>query len=789
MFPAASSRLRVCLLAGTALLAVCRAVPAAAQTASGPAVTGSSPTGAKQRKSADAGTAQTLTTGGAETVSVYGQGSTRQLTSVSAKTIQAAAPGTNPIKVLAQLPGVDFQSADPFGAYEWSARVYVRGFAQSQLGFTLDDIPLGDQSFNNYNGLSITRAIISDNVARANVSQGAGSVAIASSSNLGGALQFYSADPADKYGGTIDQTFGSNDTYRTFVRLESGVLNQTGTKFTVSYAHTELDKWKGSGYNDSDQVNAKLVQPIGGVSSLKLFFDWSAIKQFDYQDENLNYLQTLGGRVDNYYPDYTAAYKAAQGIYSHNETATTDALDVSYYAGTARRQDILSGLTFDSLLTNTLDWKSTIYGHGDSGYSTWTTPYTPSPNGAPLSIRTMQPAITRYGLLSALSWDLGRHTIESGVWYEYDQFTESRYFSEAPLLGQGTLGDPNDHTAANPFAVPWAEVWNTNTFQYHLQDTWRVLPNVTLNAGFRSLVIHTGNEATAQNPAYNGGSQIGTGALTAANGFLPQFSGNWRFAKHQELFADISHNMRGYPEDGYSTNSSNTPWSANEAAFKQIQNTLKPETSWVYEGGYRLTTKPFIGLLSLYHVDFANRLQTISFGPVINPTTAVQNVGGVTTNGVEVSGTFYPLPHLSFYNSVSYNRSTFDDDLVTSGGVDNLRGKAIPNYPTLMYKGSIAYQLGRLSTHIDGNYYSHRYLSYLNDTSVPGYFIASLGARYVLADHGALSRVNVQFNAYNLFNTRYVATTGENGNPISGDYQSFLMGAPRQFFGSVGVTF
>ncbi|MCQ8277600.1 TonB-dependent receptor [Acetobacteraceae bacterium KSS8] len=333
-----------------------------------------------------------------------------------------------------------------------------------------------------------------------------------------------------------------------------------------------------------------------------------------------------------------------------------------------------------------LDWKSTVYGHGDNGYSTWTTPYTPSPNGAPLSIRTQQPAITRYGLLSSLNWVLGRHTVETGIRYEYGQFTEARYFSQVPLLGQGTLGDP-------------------------------------------------------------------------------------------------------FPEDGFGTNSSNTPWSANEAGFRQIQNTLKPETDWVYEGGYRLTTRLLVALLSVYHVDFSNRLQTISFGPVISPITAVQNVGGVTTNGVELSGTLYPLRHLSIYNSISYNRSTFDDDLSTSSGVSNLRGKSVPNYPSLMYKGSIAYQIGRLNAHIDGNSYAHRYLSYLNDASVPGYFIANLGARYVLADRGPLSRVDVQFNAYNLFNTRYVATTGENGNPISGDYQTFLMGAPRQFFGSVGVSF
>src|SRR6188768_1641004 len=61
-------------------------------------------------------------------VIVYGQGQSRQTQSVKAEDITKLAPGTSPLKVLDKLPGVSFQSADPFGAYEWSARISVRGF-------------------------------------------------------------------------------------------------------------------------------------------------------------------------------------------------------------------------------------------------------------------------------------------------------------------------------------------------------------------------------------------------------------------------------------------------------------------------------------------------------------------------------------------------------------------------------------------------------------------------------------------------------------------------------------
>ncbi|NDA80978.1 MAG: TonB-dependent receptor, partial [Actinobacteria bacterium] len=124
--------------------------------------------------------------------------------------------GTSPLKAIEKLPGVNFQSADPFGAYEWSARIVVRGFNQNQMGFTLDGIPLGDMSYGNHNGLHISRAIPSELVARVALSQGAGALGTASTSNLGGTIEFLSADPAEDFGARIEITGGSDKTQRGF---------------------------------------------------------------------------------------------------------------------------------------------------------------------------------------------------------------------------------------------------------------------------------------------------------------------------------------------------------------------------------------------------------------------------------------------------------------------------------------------------------------------------------------------------------------------------------------------
>src|SRR5206468_4815077 len=90
-----------------------------------------------------------------QTVEVTGRGQTRQVQNISRTDLSEAVPGASPLKVLDKLPGVSFQSADAFGAYEWSTRLSLRRLSQNQLGFTLDGIPLGDMSYGNNNGLHI----------------------------------------------------------------------------------------------------------------------------------------------------------------------------------------------------------------------------------------------------------------------------------------------------------------------------------------------------------------------------------------------------------------------------------------------------------------------------------------------------------------------------------------------------------------------------------------------------------------------------------------------------------
>src|ERR1700760_4145368 len=152
---------------------------------------------------------------GIETVVVTGAAATRSGATVLPADLTADPPGTSVQKSLNILPGVMAQSIDALGVNEQPLTLQVRGFSTPHLGYTLDGMPLGDGAYNNYNGITISRALISENLGRADLATGIAGLSIPSTSNLGGALIYTSSDPKKQLGLALSQTIGSENSYRT----------------------------------------------------------------------------------------------------------------------------------------------------------------------------------------------------------------------------------------------------------------------------------------------------------------------------------------------------------------------------------------------------------------------------------------------------------------------------------------------------------------------------------------------------------------------------------------------
>ena len=712
-----------------------------------------------------------------EEVVIFARGVARQQQQVTAEQIDYLPAGTSPLKAIEKLPGVNFQSADPFGSYEWSTRIVVRGFNQNQMGFTLDGVPLGDMSYGNHNGLHISRAVPSEDVGRVSLSQGAGALGTASTSNLGGTLEFFTLDPASDFGARVDLTGGSDSTRRIYGRFDTGALGGNGPRISLSAVDGTTDKWKGSGEQQQRMYSLKAAQPIGETGSVTAYYNYSDRAERDYQDLSFDIIRRRGEDWDNWAPDWTAAVAAARAC-AASGFGNAVACDDAYWDAAGIREDSLAYLGVDLPSDDGLSFSARAYMHKNEGQGLWGTPYVPTPGGAPLSVRTTEYDIDRKGALATIGWALGSHDLEVGVWIEDNDFNQARRFYPEPDLAGPTQSFTSFRS--DPLLTQWEYNFNTKTLQYHLQDVISLGETLRLTAGFKGMKVeNSANTVTGPNKS---------GSIEAKESFLPQLGFTWAPWEGGELFGVAARNARAFV-------SANTagPFSTTAAGFVAIRDVLKPETSDTIELGWRFRGESVEGVLAAYRIKFKDRLLAIQQGPgIVGNPSVLANVGGVSTNGFEAAVNWRPMQHLNWFSSFAWNDSTFDENYTTNGNVVLVGGKTVPDSPEMMLKTELAYDNGSAFVRADANYVDGRYYTFLNQGSVPSYTLFNASAGYRFADVAMFEELTLQAAVTNLTDKFYISTVGSNGfvnaDP-NGTAQTLLRGAPRQVFVSIKAKF
>ncbi len=720
--------------------------------------------------------------GADEEIVVFGKGETRQVQEVDAAEIRILTPGSSPIKAIEKLPSVNVQSSDPFGNYEWSTRVTIRSFAQSQLGFNFDGIPLGDMQYGNHNGLHISRIVSPENIASIRVSQGSGAVGTQSTNNLGGTLETFSMDPLDHLGGQANATYGSDETIRGFVRLNVG--SAEGFRGFVSYGYGTTDKYKGGGKQDQHMVNAKGVLPVG-EGQIDGWFSYSDRREQDYQDMSLDMLDRLGYDSDNTFPDYAlgvlladignnrgetgapVSNAAAGTVYPGNFATVDDA----YYDASGLRKDTVGALGYSSPIGDDANIAIKTYYHHNKGMGLWGTPYVPSQTGSPISVRTTEYDIKRLGVFGSVDFRIAFNKVTVGGWFEHNDFNQARRFYN--LGTRTTVTQSFRKYPKNPFFTQWNFDFETETAQYYVQDVIE-LGATKINLGWKGYKVTNQADAIVK-------GVFPEGRFKTEDWFQPSVGAVYDFGK-AEVFAGFSQVTRAFPSVNGSI------WGTTQAGFDAIKDTIKPETSDTYEVGLRYNTSNFNGVLGAYLVNFRDRLLGVASGPdIIGSPSVLQNVGSVRSVGIELAGDWKVTSALSLYASYTYTDATYRDDVVDgAGAVTPLSGKTVIDAPKHMARGEINYDDGAIFGRVGVNYMSKRYFNYLNDRSVKGRAIADASAGYRFGGDG---QFEVQLNVSNIFDKDYIGTINSAGTGNSGDRQTLLVAAPRQFFVTLKAGF
>ncbi len=746
---------------------------------------------------------------------------TRSVTQVTALDIQKVLPGVSPLKAIQTLPGVTFLTADPWGNNEQNISLFVHGFNAQQLGYTLDGVPLGDQTYGNYNGLSPQRAIISENVGRVTLASGAGDLGTASTSNLDGTIDTFSSDPRTEMGANVQQTLGSHDAQRTFVRVDSGTFGN-GNSLYLSGVRQKARAWDFNGKQGGYQANAKFVHD-DATGKLTLYAAYSDKTE---PNEDATVITVANRATAPYtrpflYPDFAAAlnylasgaYKAAGSNYRN------------YYSD-AQRTDYLGYAKYEWNVTDKVKWSNQAYYHHNDGVGvvagpidvaglpqlfSFYFPGTGSPTtpanlarlatrfgGSGFATRTTEYRIDRGGLISRLQAEIGDHALEIGGWYEHQSSSAFRRWYALDVANPSSpYTRPRDE--AEPLITQYGSEVRVDEYQGHIQDAWRVVPSLTVLGGIKA-TIQSAKQRVPVQPipgSFTGSVALPEGKITTKRFFLPQLGALWDVTDSEQIFANAQKNIRQFQT---SAAAGLSPFAlGSQAAFDLFKDQVKPETSWTYEIGLKTSRSfdfgpitGFQGQVSYYHVDFSNRLLGISPNPAINAIVSgaaiLQNVGSVRTDGVDIAGTLRFGPHFSLYNALSYNDSKFRDDYVSGVTTVRTAGKAVPGSPKWLNKTVATANYGIFDAQLIGDYLGRRFATFTNDLSVRGYYTMSarLAAHVPLGENGFVKDATVSVNVTNLTDKKGVSTLSIGA--ASGTFNAFPL-APRQVFGTLSLNF
>ena len=787
----------------TALLGT-SAVHAEAATATDAAAASPAP---KQDTAGKSGDSKQL-----EAVVVSAKNSTRSAVSLSGSEIQKILPGASALQAIKTLPGVLYMTADPWGNNEQNASIYVHGFGQQQLGYTMDGVPLGDQQYGNYNGLSPQRAIISEDIGNVTLYSGAGDLATASTSNLGGSIATFSSDPDQKMGGRLAQTAGSYGTTRTYARFDTGRFGGDNSAY-ASIMHQDQRAWDFNGHQGGNQIDWKFIHD-GEHGKLTFFGDYS--DKTEPNEDSVTHGPSQGSAPLPYtrafmYPNFQQAinYLGANG-------ATPTAVGQNYrnYYSDAQRTDYLAYLKYDWYITDNITWTNQAYYHHDDGAGVVAGPITAAGlpalfasyfpgqdlssvyGGSGYAIRTTEYDINRRGWLSNLNWDTGSNQFSAGVWWEHNRVSQARRWYPMDVNNPGAYSPYSRPDPSSALITQYVNDARSDVVQPYISDQWHVTSTLTLQGGVKSSFQYAQGWYPVQPKSGStiGVSQYPNGTINSHKSFLPQFGLTWDITSNDQLFANVQKNLHQF-----ATANNLSPWGlGSQEAFDNFRQTVQPETAWVTELGLRFNHQfnlgPITGIdgqISGYHVNFANRLLGISPTPVVSAIVGgagiIANVGSVSTTGADLAATLHFGRHFSFYDALSYNDSSYNDNYTSGKDLVLTAGKKIPGSPTWMNKFVASYHAGRFSAQLVGDAVGKIYATYTNDQHVPGYFLMSMQASYQLpfSAGGVLKDPMVSLNITNLASRKaYQALVGQ----ASVSYGTYPV-APRQFFVTFSTRF
>lgn len=707
--------------------------------------------------------------------------------SVSKAAIEQNVGTSNPYQNLSLLPGVYTYNHDASGLF--GGTLTVRGFNSDQIGFTIDGAPVNDSG--NF-AVYPQEYVDSENMCEMFVTQGSTDNNAPHIGASGGNIGMVTCDPENTQRVRASQTLGGYNLSRTYVRFDSGKINDDRTKFFVSYSKSQVDKWKGFGKADRDHIDAKVTTEGDGGNRYSVGVIYNKAINNNFYSPTRSDIATYGRNVD-YSGTFTAGSSAPsnQNIYYG---MAINPFENALFTGNANiKLEGTAQLNFVPYF-----W----YGFGTGGtqqkvFNEATTKFMNSAGAVVASasndinrngttgeiLQVANSSVTktyRPGVVATYSDQIDNHNFNVGAWYE-----QARHMQYGPAVYANAAGGFDPWLQSNPVIGPTGSPYNSRDYttvttvtQLFAQDNIALMNeklNVTLglktpqikrdfteraNEGQSAITGSTGSTAPFNYNVSNTYSKL-----------LPTVGFSYKLSPQETVFASVAQNMKAPPNFAYA--SSNVKFVNNVPQFQSIM----PETSTNIDIGYRVAEEDLVWSATLFMIDFKNR-QANAYDPVTAVSTYI-NAGGVKNQGLEFEVGTKPKHGWSFYGSLSIQDSVIQSDLASAAATTlATTGKSFPLAPKYMSGMSAQYEQGPFIAQLRGKYTSKVYSTLMNDDYVGGFTTFDLYAGYKLESSAFIKNPVVKLNLSNLFNREYMSPTGSS-NTYSATGTRYYIGAPR----------
>ncbi|MGI8488158.1 TonB-dependent receptor [Pectobacterium sp. S5] len=677
----------------------------------------------------------------------------------------------NAIDKLKYTAGLNVSSNDASGLSGVSYT--MRGMSADQVGLSSDGIPVNDSGdYAVYpNGMGDP-----ENLEQIFVTQGSSEMDGPHIGASGGNIGLVSHRPAKEFGGFVKQTFGSNNLSKTFARLETGKHN--GFSSWLSYSYTDSDKWRGSGYSRADKVewNGLYEHENGHSSSLIVKYNqqdtinYSTLskRQFEQNGRKMDYATTPvynnRGQISQYYKLNRNNFETLNVTFTQKlQLRDNLALTLQpYYFST-------NGGSFGSGTASVLSATSDRAGNYDLSNLTSNTYYRPS------WTETWRPGIT-----TKLKWDLNdEHSLDIGYWFERARQRQTQPFIPIqsdgnPVNVSGKPGDANQITDANGKVVQGRNQFTvTPAHKIWIQDTWFFSPEWTFTGGLA--YQHVERDGTNLGSLYN----VAEKKNKKYHEFLPSFNAAYRINTENQVFYNITRNMRTPPN----------------YVLYNVGDSIntKPELSWNQELGWRFQDEDMLLSASLFFIRFTDR--QISSRNAAGDYEMI-NAGKVENKGLELEWSG-KLPHnFNYLAAYTYTDTEQKNNLATGGSQLPTTGKQVANAPKNMLNLGLGYDDGLYYAGVNSRYVGSFYGDMTNDEKIGGRTIFDLSAGvYLPVDKKIVKSATLRFGVNNLFDKEYldsarsVSFNSRSYNGVSAGTPFYNVGEERTFSASLEATF